>query len=242
MAGLVPTPAILRNPEMLYISIGILGATVMPHNLYLHSSIVQTRAWHSSDDDNRQAIKYATIDSSVALSLAFFVNAAILVVAAATFHRAGQFDVADIRDAYKLLSPLLGVSIASTLFALALLASGTASTLTATLAGQIVMEGFIHIRLPAWLRRLVTRLLALVPALITIVYFGEDSTGWLLVLSQVVLSLQLSFAVFPLVIFTSDKARMGPFVNPKWLAALSWVVAIVIGSLNAWLLIQTLFA
>jgi manganese transport protein len=237
--GLIPTPQILANPEMLYIAMGILGATVMPHNLYLHSSIVQTRAWNSSEADKKQAIKYGTIDSTVALSLAFFVNAAIVVVAAAVFHRAGRYDVADIRDAYLLLTPLLGMAGASTLFALALLASGQASTLTATLAGQIVMEGFIHIRLPAWLRRLVTRLLALIPALITIVWFGESSTGSLLVLSQVVLSLQLSFAVIPLVIFTSDKARMGVFVNPRWLSATAWAVGIVIAALNGWLLIQT---
>jgi manganese transport protein len=236
--GLVPTPQVLANPEMLYIAMGILGATVMPHNLYLHSSIVQTRAWHTSDEDKHQAIKYGTIDSTVALSLAFFVNAAIMVVAAAVFHRAGRFDVADIRDAYLLLTPLLGMAGASTLFALALLASGQASTLTATLAGQIVMEGFIHIRLPAWLRRLVTRLLALIPALITIVWFGENSTGGLLVLSQVVLSLQLSFAVIPLIIFTSDRQRMGAFVNPRWLTGLSWVVGISIAALNAWLLLQ----
>ena len=238
--GLVPTTEILTNPSMLYIAMGILGATVMPHNLYLHSSIVQTRAWLSSDDDKRQAIKYATIDSSVALSLAFFVNAAILVVAAATFHRVGRYDVADIRDAYLLLSPLLGIAGASTLFALALLASGTASTLTATLAGQIVMEGFLRIRLPAWLRRLVTRLLALIPALFTIVWFGEGSIGQLLVLSQVVLSLQLSFAVIPLVLFTSDRKRMGVFVNPRWLTAVAWVVGIVIAALNGWLLVQTI--
>ncbi len=238
--GLVPTAQILANPDMLYIAMGILGATVMPHNLYLHSSIVQTRAWASGEVDKRQAIKFATIDSTAALSLAFFVNAAILVVAAATFHQAGRYDVTDIRDAHQLLSPLLGVAWASTLFALALLASGTASTLTATLAGQIVMEGFLHIRLPPWLRRLVTRLLALVPALITIVWFGEDSTGDLLVGSQVVLSLQLSFAVVPLVIFTSDPARMGVFVNPKGLSLLAWVVAIVIGALNGWLLVQTI--
>ena len=237
--GLLPTPQVLANNEMLYIAMGILGATVMPHNLYLHSSIVQTRAWHSSEEDKRQAIKYGTIDSTVALSMAFFVNAAIMVVAAAVFHRAGRFDVGDIRDAYLLLSPLLGVTFASTLFALALLASGQASTLTATLAGQIVMEGFIHIRLKPWMRRLLTRLLALIPALITIVYFGETSTGALLVLSQVVLSLQLSFAVIPLVIFTSDPQRMGQFTNPKWLSRLSWVVAVAIAALNGWLLVQT---
>ena len=237
--GLIPTPQVLANNEMLYIATGILGATVMPHNLYLHSSIVQTRAWSSSDDDKRQAIKYGTIDSTVALSMAFFVNAAIMVVAAAVFHRAGKFEVGDIRDAYLLLSPLLGVASASTLFALALLASGQASTLTATLAGQIVMEGFIHIRLAPWLRRLVTRLLALIPALITIVYFGESSTGGLIVLSQVVLSLQLSFAVIPLIIFTSDRNRMGQFANPAWLSRLSWAVGIAIAALNAWLLVQT---
>jgi manganese transport protein len=237
--GLLPTPQVLANNEMLYIAMGILGATVMPHNLYLHSSIVQTRAWHASPEEKRQAIKYGTIDSTVALSMAFFVNAAIMVVAAAVFYRAGRFEVADIRDAYLLLSPLLGVSFASTLFALALLASGQASTLTATLAGQIVMEGFIHIRLKPWMRRLLTRLLALIPALITIVYFGESSTGGLLVLSQVVLSLQLSFAVIPLVIFTSDPGRMGEFANPKWLSRLSWMVAIAIAALNGWLLVQT---
>jgi manganese transport protein len=237
--GLVPTVQVLQNPEMLYIAMGILGATVMPHNLYLHSSIVQTRAWRASEPEKREAIKYATIDSTIALSMAFFVNAAIMVVAAAAFHRAGHFDVADIRDAHTLLSPLLGVSVASTLFALALLASGQASTLTATLAGQIVMEGFLHIRLPAWLRRLVTRLLALIPALITIVWFGEGSTGSLLVLSQVVLSLQLSFAVIPLVIFTSNPKLMGVFVNPRWMTRLAWVVGVIIAALNAWLLIQT---
>lgn len=238
-AGLVPTTQVLVDPAMLYIAMGILGATVMPHNLYLHSSIVQTRAWQAGEREKREAIKYGTIDSSLALSMAFFVNAAILIVSAAVFHRAGRYEVADIREAYLLLSPLLGVAFASTLFALALLASGQASTLTATLAGQIVMEGFINIRLPAWLRRLVTRLLALIPALITIIWFGENSTGWLLVLSQVVLSLQLSFAVIPLVIFTSDPKRMGPFVNPRWLSVTSWAVAIVIAALNGWLLLQT---
>ncbi len=237
--ALVPRFEIVQNNEMLYIAMGILGATVMPHNLYLHSSIVQTRAWKMGLADRREAIRFATIDSTVALSFAFFINAAILIVAAAVFHQSGHTDVADIRDAYRLLSPLLGVASASTLFAVALLASGQSSTLTATLAGQIVMEGFLHIRLRPWLRRLITRLLAIIPALITIVWFGEEATGSLLVLSQVVLSLQLSFAVVPLVMFTSDKARMGPFVNPRWLTALSWIVAVIIGSLNAWLLVQT---
>ncbi len=239
LAGLVPRVEIVRNAEMLYIAMGILGATVMPHNLYLHSSIVQTRAWNMSVPDRREAIRFATIDSTVALSFAFFINAAILIVAAAVFHQSGNTEIADIRDAHQLLTPLLGVAGASTLFAVALLASGQSSTLTATLAGQIVMEGFLRIRLRPWLRRLVTRLLAIVPALITIVWFGEGSTGALLVLSQVVLSLQLSFAVVPLVIFTSDKTRMGPFVNSRWLTVLSWIVAIVIVLLNAWLLIQT---
>jgi manganese transport protein len=238
-AGLVPRPEIVTNPEMLYIAMGILGATVMPHNLYLHSSIVQTRAWNLDEKDRHAAIKFGTIDSTLALSFAFFINAAILIVAAAVFNRAGHFEVADIRDAHQLLSPLLGVGAASSLFALALLASGQSSTLTATLAGQIVMEGFLRIRLPAWLRRLVTRLLAIIPALITIVWFGEQSTGSLLVLSQVVLSLQLSFAVIPLVMFTSDPARMGPFVAPRWLSRTAWVVAIVIATLNVWLLVQT---
>jgi manganese transport protein len=238
-SGLVPRFEIVQNNEMLYIAMGILGATVMPHNLYLHSAIVQTRAWKMGEADRREAIRFATIDSTVALSFAFFINAAILIVAAAVFHQSGHTEVADIRDAHTLLSPLLGVAGASTLFAVALLASGQSSTLTATLAGQIVMEGFLHIRLAPWLRRLVTRLLAIIPALVTIVWFGESTTGGLLVLSQVVLSLQLSFAVVPLVMFTSDKARMGVFVNPRWLTALSWVVAIVIGSLNAWLLVQT---
>lgn len=239
VAGLVPRLEIVRNNEMLYIAMGILGATVMPHNLYLHSSIVQTRAWNMGVAERREAIRFATIDSTLALSFAFFINAAILIVAAAVFHQSGHTEVADIRDAHQLLTPLLGVAGASTLFAVALLASGQSSTLTATLAGQIVMEGFLHIRLRPWLRRLITRLLAIVPALITIVWFGEDSTGALLVLSQVVLSLQLSFAVVPLVMFTSDPERMGPFVNPRWLSILAWLVAVVIGSLNIWLLVQT---
>jgi len=239
VAGLVPRMEIVRNNEMLYIAMGILGATVMPHNLYLHSSIVQTRAWKMGEAERREAIRFATIDSTVALSFAFFINAAILIVAAAVFHQSGHTEVADIRDAHQLLTPLLGVAGASTLFAVALLASGQSSTLTATLAGQIVMEGFLHIRLRPWLRRLITRLLAIVPALITIVWFGEESTGGLLVLSQVVLSLQLSFAVVPLVMFTSDPRRMGPFANPRWLSILAWIVAVVIGTLNAWLLVQT---
>lgn len=239
MLGYVPKPEILHNPEMLYIAIGILGATVMPHNLYLHSSIVQTRDWQLTSEKRWEAIKFGTIDSTFALSLALFINSAILIVSAATFHFSGYQDVAEIQDAYKLLSPLLGVSAASAIFGLALLASGQSSTLTATLAGQIVMEGFLHLRLPSWLRRLATRLIAIVPALIAIVFFGERSTGRLLVLSQVVLSLQLSFAVFPLVMFTSNRRLMGEFVNPMWLKILAWLVAITIGGLNVWLLLQT---
>lgn len=239
LQGYLPNREILRNPEMLYIAIGILGATVMPHNLYLHSSIVQTRAWQPTPEKKWEAIKFGTIDSTVALSFALFINSAILIVAAATFHFSGYQEVAEIQDAYKLLSPLLGVSAASAIFGLALLASGQSSTLTATLAGQIVMEGFLRFRLPPWLRRLATRLLAIIPALIAIVFFGEQSTGRLLLFSQVVLSLQLSFAVVPLVMFTSDRRLMGEFVNPRWLKLLSWAVATVIIGLNGWLLLQT---
>lgn len=239
MLGYIPKREILQNPKMLYIAIGILGATVMPHNLYLHSSIVQTRAWQPTTEKRWEAIKFSTIDSTVALSLALFINSAILIVSAATFHFSGYQDVAEIQDAYKLLSPLLGVSAASAIFGFALLASGQSSTLTATLAGQIVMEGFLQMRLTPWLRRLATRLIAIVPALIAIIFFGESSTGSLLVFSQVILSLQLSFAVIPLVMFTSDRRLMGEFVNPLWLKALAWLVAIVIVSLNLWLLLQT---
>ena len=239
LRGYAPKLEILQNQEMLYIAIGILGATVMPHNLYLHSSIVQTRDFRPTSEKKWEAIKFGTIDSTVALSLALFINSAILIVAAATFHFSGNQDVAEIQDAYKLLSPLLGVGAASTIFGLALLASGQSSTLTATLAGQVVMEGFLHLRLPSWLRRLATRMLAIVPAVIAIILFGEESTGSLLVFSQVILSLQLSFAVFPLVMFTSKRRLMGEFVNPLWLKILAWTVAFVIAGLNIWLLIQT---
>jgi manganese transport protein len=239
VVGFIPTAQILGNKEMLYIAIGILGATVMPHNLYLHSSIVQTRKYGDTVEAKREAIRFATIDSSVALMSALFINAAILVMAAATFHGTEHENVADIGDAYLLLSPLLGTTMASTLFAVALLCSGQNATLTGTLAGQIVMEGFINIRLRPWLRRLITRLIAIVPAIIVIVIYGEAGTGPLLILSQVVLSLQLPFAVFPLVMFTGEKAKMGPFANPGWVKALAWSVAIVIAALNAWLLYQT---
>jgi manganese transport protein len=237
--GFIPRAEILRNTEMLYIAIGILGATVMPHNLYLHSSIVQTRKYMDTIDGKREAIRFATIDSSVALMSALFINAAILIMAAATFHGTGYEDVADISDAYKLLSPLLGTTMASTLFAVALLCSGQNATLTGTLAGQIVMEGFINLRLRPWLRRLITRLIAIVPAVIVIMIYGDEGTGPLLILSQVILSLQLPFAVFPLVMFTSDKVKMGPFVNPGWVKALAWTIAVIIAGLNAWLLYQT---
>jgi manganese transport protein len=237
--GLVPTVEILKNPEMLYISISILGATVMPHNLYLHSSIVQTRKYPDTSEGKREAIRFATIDSSVALMSALFINGAILVMAAATFHGTGYDHVADIADAYKMLSPLLGTTLASTLFAVALLCSGQNATLTGTLAGQIVMEGFINLRIRPWLRRLVTRLLAIIPAVIVILIYGEAGTGPLLILSQVILSLQLPVAVFPLVMFTSDRHKMGEFASPRWVQALAWAVAIVIALLNAWLLYQT---
>jgi len=237
--GFVPSPEILRNPDMLYIAIGILGATVMPHNLYLHSSIVQTRKYVDTRASKAEAIRFATIDSSTALMFALFINAAILVMSAATFHGTGHEDVADIGDAYQLLSPLLGSSAASILFAVALLCSGQNATLTGTLAGQIVMEGFINLRVRPWLRRLVTRLLAIIPSVIVVALYGERGTGALLILSQVILSLQLSFAVFPLVMFTGDKAKMGPFVAPPWMRGLAWVVAVIIAALNAWLLVQT---
>jgi manganese transport protein len=238
--GFVPRAAILRDQNMLYIAIGILGATVMPHNLYLHSSIVQTRKYVDTNASKAEAIRFASIDSSAALMFALFINAAILVMSAATFHGTGHDNVADIGDAYQLLSPLLGTGAASVLFAVALLCSGQNATLTGTLAGQIVMEGFINLRVRPWLRRLVTRLLAIIPAIIVVALYGERGTGALLIASQVVLSLQLSFAVFPLVIFTSDKAKMGLFVSPAWMRVLAWTVAVIIAALNTWLLVQTL--
>jgi manganese transport protein len=237
--GFVPRAEILANSEMLYIAIGILGATVMPHNLYLHSSIVQTRKYRDTPEGKREAVRFATIDSSVALMSALFINAAILIMAAATFHGTGYEDVADISDAYKLLSPLLGTTLASTLFAVALLCSGQNATLTGTLAGQIVMEGFINLRIRPWLRRLVTRLIAIVPAVIVITIYGDEGSGPLLILSQVILSLQLPFAVIPLVSFTSDRSKMGELVNPLWVQVVAWAVAVVIAGLNGWLLYQT---
>ena len=238
-AGLFPSAQIIANPDMLYIAVGILGATVMPHNLYLHSSIIQTRRYGDSTSSRRQAVRFASIDSTVALMFALFLNGAILVMAAATFHGTGHEGVADISDAYLLLAPLLGTQLASTLFAVALLFSGQNATLTGTLAGQIVMEGFLNIRLRPWLRRLITRLIAIIPALITVGLYGERGSGALLILSQVILSLQLPFAVFPLVLFTSDRRKMGDLVAPKWMVFLAWPVAVLIAALNVWLLWQT---
>src|SRR6059036_2254085 len=237
--GFVPGPRIILNQEMLYVSIGILGATVMPHNLYLHSSIVQTRKFEQTPRGKREAIKFATLDSTVALMFALFINAAILIVSAASFHGRGE-PVEEIQDAYKLLSPVLGVTGASALFAIALLASGQNSTLTGTLAGQIVMEGFLNIRLRPWLRRLITRLIAIIPAVIVTAVMGEGATARLLVFSQVILSLQLSFAVIPLVRFTSERRKMGEFANPRWMKITAWAVAIVIVALNAKLLLDKL--
>ena len=231
-AGFVPSVEILKNREMLFVAIGILGATVMPHNLYLHSSIVQTRNFNRNDEGKAEAIKFATIDSTFALMFALFINGGILIVAAAAFHGSGHQDVAEIQEAYTLLSPVLGVGAASTLFAVALLASGQNSTLTGTLAGQIVMEGFLNIRLKPWLRRLITRLIAVVPAVCIIGWFGEGRTTDLLIWSQVILSMQLSFAVIPLLRFTDEKAKMGRFANPVWIRVLAWTSAVIIVVLN----------
>jgi manganese transport protein len=240
LRGFVPSPRIVADREMLYVAIGILGATVMPHNLYLHSSVVQTRAYGKSVEARRDAIRWATIDSTIALTLALFINAAILIVAAAVFHANGHNDVAEIGDAFRLLSPLLGLGIASTLFAVALLASGLNSTVTATLAGQIVMEGFLRLRLPNWARRLITRGIAIVPVIIVTAFYGEKGTGQLLVLSQVILSMQLPFAVIPLIRFVSDRRKMGVFTISRWTRALAWFIAGAIVVLNAKLLADTL--
>ncbi|KQM67570.1 manganese transporter [Sphingomonas sp. Leaf17] len=236
LGGLVPTPEIVTDPARLYLAIGILGATVMPHNLYLHSSIVQTRAFAQDEAGRHEAAKMATIDSTVALALAFFINASILILAAAAFHTAGRTDIAEIDEAYRLLSPMLGVGAASVIFAIALLASGQNSTVTGTLAGQIVMEGFLHLRMKVWLRRMVTRLLAIVPAVLVVGAAGDAGATRLLVLSQVILSLQLPFAVVPLVQFTSNRTVMGSLVSPRWLGVIAWVITTVIIGLNATLL------
>ena len=240
LGGLIPRAEVVTNPDMLYIGIGILGATVMPHNLYLHSSIIQTRDYDRDDIGRKSAIKFATIDSTVSLFLAFFINAAILILSAAAFHTSGNQQVADITDAYKLLDPVLGTKVAGIVFAVALLASGQNSTLTGTLAGQIVMEGFLNIRLKPWLRRLITRLIAIIPAMVVAILYGEQGTNELLIFSQVILSLQLSFAVVPLVVFTNDKFKMGRFANPAWVRITAWVVAVIIIALNAYLLWDTI--
>jgi manganese transport protein len=237
---LVPSRAIFSNPDMLYIAIGMLGATVMPHNLYLHSSIVQSRRYKRTPEGKREAVRMANIDSAFALTVALFVNAAILIVSAAVFHRSGHFEVAAIEDAYKLLSPLVGAVGASTLFAVALLASGQNSSITGTLAGQVVMEGFVHLKVAPWLRRLITRTLAIIPTIIVVAINGEQGTEKLLLLSQVILSLQLSFAVVPLVLFTSSRKKMGEFVNGPWLKGISWATAVLIAGLNGWFLVLML--
>ena len=239
LSGLIPKQQVVSNPSMLYIAIGILGATVMPHNLYQHSSIVQTRAYERNETGKKMAIKFAAIDSTVALFFAFFINAAILIVAGAAFHNSGHQGVADIMEAHKLLAPLLGATVASTLFAIALLASGQNSTLTGTLAGQIVMEGFLHIRLKPWLRRLITRGIAIIPAFIVTVMYGERGVASLLLLSQVILSMQLSFAVIPLILFTNDRHKMGRFANSMATKIIAWIVAAIILVLNLYLLYDT---
>jgi manganese transport protein len=234
--GFAPTTDILKNPNMLYIALGIIGATVMPHNLYLHSAIVQTRAYGESVPEKRDALKYATIDSTVALMFALTINASILILAAATFHKTGQTDVAELGRAHELLAPLLGASIAPALFAIALLCCGLNSTVTATMAGQIVMEGFLDIKLPAWLRRLVTRLVAIVPAIVVTILYGEGQTAKLLILSQVILSFQLPFAIVPLVMFTASREKMGALVAPRWLTVFAALIAVIIIVLNVKLL------
>lgn len=241
LQGLIPQKEVVTNPKMLYIAIGILGATVMPHNLYLHSSIVQTRNYERTNAGKKEAIKFATLDSSLSLLIAFFINAAILILASATFHKSGHHEVAEIHQAYEMLTPLLGTSIASIVFAIALLASGQNSTVTGTLAGQIVMEGFLNIRLKPWLRRLITRLVAVIPAFIIALIYGEHGASELLVFSQVILSFQLAFAVIPLVLFTNDKLKMGEFVNKLFLKIIVWLISGIIIILNIYLLYQTIF-
>ncbi len=239
LGGFIPRAEVVTNPHALYLAIGIIGATVMPHNLYLHSSIVQTRAYPRTDPGRRSALRWAVTDSTIALMLALFINASILILAAAVFHAHGRTDVQEIEQAYELLAPMLGVGLASTLFAVALLASGINSTVTATLAGQIVMEGFLRLRIAPWARRLITRGIAIVPVVIVTAIYGEQGTARLLVLSQVLLSMQLPFAVIPLVRFVSDKATMGALVAPRWLIALAWVIAAIILVLNVKLLVDT---
>ncbi len=236
--GFLPTPQVVTNPEMLYLALGILGATVMPHNLYLHSGIVQTRSYGHTVPEKKEALTFATIDSTVALCFALLINASILILAAAAFNANGRTDIVELGEAHSLLSPLLGLAIAPTLFGIALLCCGLNSTVTATLAGQIVMEGFLKIRLKPWVRRLITRAIAIVPAAFVTIWYGDQGTAELLILTQVVLSLQLSFAVFPLVMFTASRAKMGELVAPKWLSAIAYVIAVVIAGLNVKLLLD----
>ena len=236
--GFAPTTQILTNPDMLYLALGIIGATVMPHNLYLHSGIVQTRAYGDTLPEKRSALKFATIDSTVALMLALLVNASILILAAATFHKSGNTGVAELGQAHSMLAPLVGASIAPMLFAVALVCCGLSSTVTATLAGQIVMEGFLDIKLPPWLRRLITRMVAIVPAAGVTIAFGEAGTGKLLILSQVILAFQLPFAIVPLVMFTRDRAKMGAMTAPQWLTVVSGLIAAIIIALNVKLLVD----
>jgi manganese transport protein len=240
--GFAPTTEIVTNPEMLYLALGILGATVMPHNLYLHSGVVQTRRFGDSVPEKREAIKLATLDSTIALMFALTINASILILAASTFHKTGQTDVADLEQVHGFLAPLLGSAIAPTLFGIALLCCGLNSTVTATLAGQIVMEGFLDIRLPAWARRLITRAIAIVPAAAVTIWYGETGTAYLLILSQVVLSLQLPFAIVPLVMFTADRRKLGPLIAPRWVTALAALTAAVIIALNVKLLLDLALA
>jgi manganese transport protein len=236
--GFAPTTEIIRNPEMLYLALGILGATVMPHNLYLHSGVVQTRRFGDSVEEKREATKLATIDSTVALMFALLINASILILAAATFNKRGQTDVTELEQVHSFLAPLLGSAIAPTLFGIALLCCGLNSTVTATLSGQIVMEGFLDIRLPPWARRLMTRAIAIVPAAVVTVWYGEKGTAQLLILSQVILSLQLPFAIVPLVMFTADRKKMGELVAPRWLTALAALTALTVIALNVKLLLD----
>lgn len=239
LSGLVPTRQTFQHPEMLYIALGIIGATVMPHNLYLHSSIVQTRRYPLDHTGRKQAMRFASLDVVGALLIALVINASILVLSAAAFHTRGHQDITELQDAYHLLSPVLGAGIASLLFGVALLASGMSSTLTATLTGQIVMEGFLSLKLPPWLRRLLTRSLAVVPALLVVIYYGESGVARLLLVSQAVLSLQLPFAIIPLIRFTSDRTKMGAFVNPRWMTVAAWATALLIIGLNVTVLLQT---
>jgi manganese transport protein len=238
--GFIPTTDIITNPNKLFIALGIIGATVMPHNLYLHSGIVQTRAFGKTLPAKKEALKFITIDSTIALMFAFIINASILILAAATFHKTGQTNITELGKTHELLQPLLGIAIAPTLFGIALLCCGLNSTVTATMSGQIVMEGFLHIKLPAWLRRLITRLIAIVPAVIVILIYGADKTAFLLILSQVILSFQLPFAIIPLIMFTSSKQKMQKMVAPFWLTAITIVIAAIIISLNIVLIRDTI--